>query len=285
MIEKDTIKELFSKSFENQTASVNSELWSGIQAKMAAAGVASTATVATKGISALTKWLIGSAAVGTIGVVATVASFSESKENTAQKSKQQVEQTTSSEKSETASLSEEKVNTENQQNTTPDNKIFQPNHSEISDAVHPQEVLVDDLESDNQVVETKVIEPKKIEPLRLNPEKPVIVPPKTADVVASKLAAPVALEAKVTHFPNVFTPNGDGFNDTYKISVENIQLYRLVIMDQKNRIVFDTTDATASWDGTFGGDKAESGTYAAIVTGKDASGKNFKDIQLFDLIR
>ena len=41
MIEKDNIQELFSKAFENQTYAVRPELWAGVQAKMAAAGVAS----------------------------------------------------------------------------------------------------------------------------------------------------------------------------------------------------------------------------------------------------
>ena len=49
MIEKDNIQELFSKAFENQTAPVKPELWSGVQTKMAAAGVGGT-TAAVKGV-------------------------------------------------------------------------------------------------------------------------------------------------------------------------------------------------------------------------------------------
>ena len=85
MIEKDNIQELFSKAFENQTSAVRPELWAGVQAKMAAAGVASTATVATKGLSALTKWIIGSAAVGTVGVVTTVIALNSGEESTNKK--------------------------------------------------------------------------------------------------------------------------------------------------------------------------------------------------------
>ena len=33
------------------------------------------------------------------------------------------------------------------------------------------------------------------------------------------------------------------------------------------------------------GDEAPSGSYAAIVTGKDQNGKSFRDIQLFELRR
>ena len=71
MIEKDNIQELFSKTLENHTAPVRPELWNGLQAKMAAAGVSSVA--ATKGVSLLAKWIIGSAAVATTAVVTTVA--------------------------------------------------------------------------------------------------------------------------------------------------------------------------------------------------------------------
>lgn len=286
MIEKDTIKELFSKSFENQTTSVNPELWSGIQSKMAAAGVVSTSTAATKGLSAVTKWIIGSAAVTTVGVVTTIIALNTSSEEKKSVKPQQLQNKTlvSNEKQDNSILvvssdSDLKAIKETrsvQQTNVSTNESLISNNNQQDKT--PNEVV--------KVTETPVVLiPKIVQPKTEETEKPKIVSPTPIEINTDKASAPVLLEAKVTHFPNVFTPNGDGFNDTYKVSVENILSYRIVIIDQKNRVVFESTDIHAAWDGNFNGDKAESGSYAAIVTGKDAKGNNFKDIQLFDLIR
>ena len=80
MIDKDNIQELFSRSLENHTTPVRPEVWNGLQAKMAAAGVSSV--VATKGISALAKWIIGSAAVTGVAVVTTLVVMSSTNEET-----------------------------------------------------------------------------------------------------------------------------------------------------------------------------------------------------------
>lgn len=312
MIEKDNIQELFSKAFENQTATVRPELWAGVQAKMAAAGVASTATVATKGLSALTKWIIGSAAVGTVGVVTTVIAL-----NSGEKSVNQKEQTAQKERVKIAATTKETSGEHTLQLTTPtnsDNKKTAENQNTVfSNKENPEDkdLLVHDFKLAEEPIHPadKKIEPKSdnkkdVEPAnkavvddkKTNPASAGTTSSKTTDnkVVENTKKYPentnepvfVDLETKVTHFPNAFTPNNDGQNDTYFVKVENIQDFRLIIFDDHNNLMFETNDPNEHWNGrNKAGEEAPEGMYAAVVTGKQQDKKSFRDIQMFQLIR
>lgn len=51
-------------------------------------------------------------------------------------------------------------------------------------------------------------------------------------------------------YPNVFTPNGDGINDYFKIDIENVKLFHIRIYDNKsNALVFESNDINALWRG------------------------------------
>jgi hypothetical protein len=47
----------------------------------------------------------------------------------------------------------------------------------------------------------------------------------------------------------VFTPNGDGKNDTYLVKVSGEELFELSIWNRWGGKVFDTTDAKKGWTG------------------------------------
>lgn len=310
MIEKDNIQELFSKAFENQTAPVRPELWAGVQAKMAAAGVASTATVATKGLSALTKWIIGSAAVGTVGVVTAVVALNSGEESVNKKtdSPKEISQnvtTTSPEEnnSEDTKLAphttykkpvivEDKQFADIPQTTNPNRieyikddfvKNDVPLEAAKPDKVKREEtqVLTDNFRKESaEKADSKKESTDKKDDVR---ETPIAKHPED-----SKEPVFVKLEAKVTKFPSIFTPNGDGSNDIYFVTAENINDFQLLIIDQNNREIFrsNAPGEQEGWNGRDkSGDEAPSGSYAAIVTGKDQNGKSFRDIQLFELRR
>lgn len=62
--------------------------------------------------------------------------------------------------------------------------------------------------------------------------------------------------------PDAFTPNGDGHNDTYKpVDLSRKQLIHFMIANRRGQIVFNTTDATQSWDGNINGQQAGQDTY------------------------
>lgn len=69
--------------------------------------------------------------------------------------------------------------------------------------------------------------------------------------------------------PNAFSPNGDDVNDKFSISTlsifTNTQLkdlqFDLRIFNRWGQLIWETTDANKSWDGTYHGEIVESGMY------------------------
>ncbi len=63
-------------------------------------------------------------------------------------------------------------------------------------------------------------------------------------------------------FPTAFSPNGDGLNDHFKIlHLRFDKLIQLQIFNRFGQLVFDTSDPSKGWDGTFQGAPAPVGTY------------------------
>lgn len=49
--------------------------------------------------------------------------------------------------------------------------------------------------------------------------------------------------------PNAFSPNDDGLNDKFKISIENETYYSLKILNEKGEMVFESKNKEQLWDG------------------------------------
>jgi gliding motility-associated-like protein len=66
--------------------------------------------------------------------------------------------------------------------------------------------------------------------------------------------------------PNVITPNGDGFNDTWRIT--NVNLFpknKLIIVNRWGDIVFQSEYYNNDWEGRFGNGYLPDGTYYYIL--------------------
>lgn len=93
----------------------------------------------------------------------------------------------------------------------------------------------------------------------------------------------VGFEAGCTP-PTIFTPNGDGINDTYIISCIETGRHQdneLIIFNQWGDQVFQAKPYDNNWDGTFGGDPLPAGTYYFIFN----PGRNSNRLNGFVIIQ
>ncbi|MBQ4475307.1 MAG: gliding motility-associated C-terminal domain-containing protein, partial [Bacteroidales bacterium] len=68
------------------------------------------------------------------------------------------------------------------------------------------------------------------------------------------------------HVPNVFTPNGDGINDTWEIS--NIQMYpdaKIFVFNRWGQKLYEGDGTSEYWNGEFRGKLVPAGTYFFVV--------------------
>lgn len=87
--------------------------------------------------------------------------------------------------------------------------------------------------------------------------------------------------------PNVFTPNGDGKNDTWMVATEQPVYYRLVVYNRWGRIVFESNSINYSWDGNHfkTGEPCSEGVYFYILQVSDFEGTPFEQTGTVSLIR
>jgi gliding motility-associated-like protein len=66
----------------------------------------------------------------------------------------------------------------------------------------------------------------------------------------------------VLDIPNLFTPNGDSFNDFWQLRYEGSETVKVAVLDRWGRQVFSSNSPQARWDGTLnGGADAQVGVY------------------------
>ncbi len=65
--------------------------------------------------------------------------------------------------------------------------------------------------------------------------------------------------------PNAFTPNGDNLNDVLLVEGSLIEEMYLAIYDRWGELVFESSDKSFGWDGTFRGKELPADTYGFIL--------------------
>ncbi|WP_439697099.1 gliding motility-associated C-terminal domain-containing protein [Mucilaginibacter sp. AW1-7] len=61
--------------------------------------------------------------------------------------------------------------------------------------------------------------------------------------------------------PNAFSPNGDGINDTFKVTITNIKAYHIRIFNRWGQQLFESNDINNSWDGMYKGQAVPFGVF------------------------
>jgi len=85
-------------------------------------------------------------------------------------------------------------------------------------------------------------------------------------------------EALVINYPKFFTPNGDGFNDTWNIvDLKSQATAKINIFDRYGKFISQITPSGAGWDGTFHSKELPSTDYWFVVNyEEDGIEKEFK---------
>jgi len=73
--------------------------------------------------------------------------------------------------------------------------------------------------------------------------------------------------------PNVFTPNGDGQNDEFRVLYRSLREYHIWVYNRWGKLVYESTDPAKGWDGMIGNRPAAEGAYYYVIRalGTDAA--------------
>ena len=76
--------------------------------------------------------------------------------------------------------------------------------------------------------------------------------------------------------PNVFTPNGDGVNDEFRVMYRSLAEFHCWVYNRWGKLVYEWDDPAKGWDGTINGRPAAAGAYYYIIRarGTDADPKS-----------
>ncbi|MDX1684532.1 MAG: gliding motility-associated C-terminal domain-containing protein, partial [Saprospiraceae bacterium] len=72
--------------------------------------------------------------------------------------------------------------------------------------------------------------------------------------------------AENVYVPNVFSPNGDKINDTWRVLGNHLDRVFIVVYDRWGEEVFRTEDPHQAWDGTFNGEFLKPDVFAYAIT-------------------
>ena len=88
------------------------------------------------------------------------------------------------------------------------------------------------------------------------------------------------------HFiPTIFSPNGDGSNDEFRIFGECIVAMDLKIYDRWGEVVFESTNPQDTWDGTYKGQMMNSASFIYSVNLSFIDGRFIKEKGSINLVR
>ena len=95
--------------------------------------------------------------------------------------------------------------------------------------------------------------------------------------------------------PNAFSPNNDGHNDIYGAKgafysnasgkYRSIVEFHAYIFNRWGQKLFEWTDITKGWDGTYNGSPCKDGVYYVLVKARGADGKEYNIRRDVNLIR
>ena len=86
----------------------------------------------------------------------------------------------------------------------------------------------------------------------------------------------VIVSESALYVPNVFTPNGDGKDDEFRVTYKSLISFQCWVYNRWGREVYSWTDPTKGWDGNINGRKASPGPYFYIIKAVGSDKKVYK---------
>ncbi len=264
MEDKDQIKELFQQQLSNHQEAVRPEIWASVSSAIA------TPVLVTTGISILSKTLIGLSIAASVIVSAYLLYSSDDKAVKAPtQQKQKAKEVPSIPNNNTL------VPIETKKNTIPlivlENNDLLSSEDVVYDVNDPKTIPFESVQLPNTAPLQDLGENVSNDPVKTNND--FVVMPQVENAHEPALSPEKDQELKVV-LSNVFTPNGDGTNDYLFIQSEGLLDFSVVVLNQKNQIIYQSTDAKFSWDGKLAsGEEAPAANYIYFVTAKSSNGK------------
>jgi gliding motility-associated-like protein len=75
----------------------------------------------------------------------------------------------------------------------------------------------------------------------------------------------ITVSESAIYAPNVFTPNGDGKNDEFRVAFKSIIQFECWIYNRWGRKMYSWTNPLKGWDGTYNGKKMPEGPYFYVI--------------------
>lgn len=75
----------------------------------------------------------------------------------------------------------------------------------------------------------------------------------------------VAVSASMLLVPNVFTPNGDGTHDEFRVVYRSLKEFQIHVYNRWGHLVYTSTDPSRGWDGKINGRDAAAGAYYYVI--------------------
>ena len=89
----------------------------------------------------------------------------------------------------------------------------------------------------------------------------------------------IVVDSSLVQVPNVFTPNGDGKNDMFRVKALSLKSFHAVVFNRLGRKVFEWDDPKGGWNGKIGGSYAAPGTYFFVIEAVGAEQDNKKYVK------
>jgi gliding motility-associated-like protein len=86
----------------------------------------------------------------------------------------------------------------------------------------------------------------------------------------------VVVSESAIYVPLVFTPNGDGFNDEFRVAYKSLISFQCWVYNRWGRQVYYWSDPTKGWDGNINGKKAVPGPYFYVIKAIGSDKKAYK---------